>query len=990
MDQLRHRQVLSVFAVCLHLASARAQELPPASAQNLDGKRIASITFDPARQPLELSEIREILPLKPDDLYRPAAVRRAIERLYATGRYRDIQVDATPVADRVALRFITTNSWFTGHVSVEGSLSDPPSHEQLAGAAGLELGLPYDPAQVTAGEENLRRMLLANGYLNATVSHREEPDTTWQQINVVYLVNSGKRIKYKTPEFKGDMSVLSAHDATRATGWPRFLVPGYRGITQNRTRTGVDNIRAKYQTANRLKATVTLDGIRPDGTPLLTVDPGSIVEVHAEGAKVSRSTLKQHVPIFEERTVDADLLAEGANNLRDYFQARGYFEAEVEAADPETRDGKTVLTYTINLGQRHRLAHVEVQGNRYFNTQTIRERLFLVPASFDLRLGRYSEALRRRDEQAIAELYRSNGFSNVKVTSRTEDDYNGKNGDVAAFFMIEEGPQLRVSSLRIEGANKLDLSRTASTLSSQQGQVFSEFNIAADRETVIQAYGAAGFAGVTFEWESSPGATPNTVDLKFVIGEGERQTVRDVAVTGFSTTSAKLVQKQIGLRAGDPLSPAAMAETQRRLYDLGIFARVNMAVQNPDGDERTRTVLYDLDEASRYSLTGGFGAEFARIGGSAAVSDLSDPGGAAGFSPRVSLDLARLNFLGRGQTVSLQTRLSTLQRRAAISYFLPRVFGLTKFDANVSLFYDDTHDVKTFRSKREEFSAQFVQHESKSITMFYRFNYRNVGVSNLKIDPLLLPRLAQSVRVGVAAFNLVQDRRDDPTDPHKGVYNTIDVGLAARAFGSQTSFVRILGRNATYYRLTDKLTLARETQFGIQPAFTNSNAGDATDPIPLPERYYGGGGSGLRAFPENQAGPRDLLTGFPLGGSALFFNNIELRFPLYGSNINGVVFEDAGNIYTSLGKMSLRTEQHSLADFNYMVHAAGFGVRYRTPVGPLRFDFAYSINPPRYNGFPGSYAQLVACSAVGAATPCQASIQQISHFQFFFSIGQAF
>ena len=133
-----------------------------------------------------------------------------------------------------------------------------------------------------------------------------------------------------------------------------------------------------------------------------------------------------------------------------------------------------------------------------------------------------------------------------------------------------------------------------------------------------------------------------------------------------------------------------------------------------------------------------------------------------------------------------------------------------------------------------------------------------------------------------------------------------------------------------------------------------------------------------------------MLTGFPLGGSALFFNNSELRFPLYGSNINGVLFEDAGNIYSSLGKMSLRTDQKNLADFNYMVHAAGFGLRYRTPVGPLRFDLAYSINPPKYNGFPGSYVQLVACSAVGAVTPCQAAVQQISHFQFFFSIGQAF
>jgi outer membrane protein assembly factor BamA len=215
--------------------------------------------------------------------------------------------------------------------------------------------------------------------------------------------------------------------------------------------------------------------------------------------------------------------------------------------------------------------------------------------------------------------------------------------------------------------------------------------------------------------------------------------------------------------------------------------------------------------------------------------------------------------------------------------------------------------------------------------------------------------------------------------------------LATKAFGSQTSFARVLARNATYYRLGEKLVLARETQFGVEPAF-NVPAGEQTsaeqaDAIPLPERFFGGGGYTQRGFPQNQAGPRDFTTGFPLGGSALFFNNTELRFPLYGANINGVLFEDAGNIYSSLSQLSFRVDQRNNADFNYMVHAAVFGVRYRTPVGPLRLDLAYSINPPKYNGFPGSYVQLVQCSE---ANTCQASDQQISHFQFFFSIGQAF
>jgi outer membrane protein assembly complex protein YaeT len=985
MDQVRPGVVLLsvVLASIAPLAWAQAR---------FEGQPVVRIVYDPSPQPIAAEELEALLPLKRDQAYQAGVIRASIERLFATGRYQDIQVDTTQVAGGVAVRFITKGRWFIGHVAVDSDVAEPPSEGQMASAARLDLGLPFDEDALPEAENKIRRLLTDNGYFDPAVSHRLSYDADFQQVNIAFVVRTGRRARYAAPRISGDTSVVSAEEMTRASQWRRFLLPGYRGITQTRTRSGIDHIRLKYETANRLLATVTLEGIEPgadnkSGTPEIKVEPGPVVEIKARGAKTSRNVLKQNVPIFEEHTVDADLLSEGSTNLRDYFQSRGYFDVDVEYRQQQADAGKTEIVYEVNLGIRHRFVHLGISGNRYFDDRTIRERLFLLPSTFAVRRGRYSEALRHRDERTIEDLYRSNGFRDVKVTSEVKDDFNGRKGDEAVFFKVAEGPQYRIAHLFVAGPARLDITGTIASLSSQAGQPFSEFNIAVDRETIIQKYGDSGFADAAFEWDSRPGPDPNTVDLTFTIREGEQQFVRQVVTTGLRTTKPRIVNKQLQLNPGDPLSPSAMADTQRKLYDLGIFSQVDMAVQNPDGDEDHRYVLYDLEEARRYTVTGGVGAEFARIGGSNAITDLSNPGGAPGVSPRLELDVTRLNFLGVGQTVSFQSRLSTLQKRASISYFVPRIFSWPKFDATFSILYDDTNEVRTFQSIRREAAGQIVQHYSKAVTMFYRFNYRAVGVSDLKIDPLLLPLLAQSVRVGVASFNLVQDRRDDPTDPHKGVYNTLDVGLATRLFGSQTSFVRVLGRNATYYRLGEKLILARETQFGWQPAFRIPSNSDPTDAIPLPERFFGGGGNTQRGFPENQAGPRDPLTGFPLGGSALFFNNTELRFPLYGANVNGVLFEDAGNVYSSLSKLSFRTDQHGLADFNYMEHAAGFGVRYRTPVGPVRFDLAYSINPPKYNGFPGSYTQLLQCSI---SNTCQASVQQISHFQFFFSIGQAF
>ncbi|MGA2711776.1 MAG: POTRA domain-containing protein [Bryobacteraceae bacterium] len=995
---MRHCYATSIMSVVLLgcgfalRAGAQVENATNPANAAFDGQRIVNVVFDPPEQPLDARELDEILPVKRDQVYTAANIRSAIERLYASGRYQDIQVDASSVTGGVLIRFITKNSWFIGKVAAKEDFAEPPNAGQLVNASRLQLGDPFDMSQIPVAVENIRKLLVQNGYFDPVVDPQFDYDNTYQQVNITFAIQTGKRARYLPPQVSGDTSVLSPDAIAKATHWHRFLLPGYRGITLSRTRSGINNVRLKYENSNRLLATVVLDGIDENkdehtGTPRITVNPGPTVKITTPGTKISKRQLRQNVPVFEEHTVDADLLTEGASNLRDYFQAQGYFDVEVEYKDREVSNGATEISYVIERGKRHRFVYLGISGNKYFDEKTIRERLFLTPSSFAIRNGRYSEAFVRRDIATITDLYEANGFRDAKVTARNVDNYQGHAGYLAEFFTIEEGPQYLVASLDIKGAKQLDLTKTIGSLSSQPGQVFSEFNVAADRETIIRQYEQNGFPNATFEWNSKPGARPHTFDLQFVIDEGQQQFVRQVVISGLETTRPALVDKQLDLKPGSPLSPTAMSDIQRKLYDLGIFSQVNMAIQNPDGDEDRKYVLYDIDEARRYSITTGFGLQFARIGGSNAVTDLSDPGGAPGVVPRVSMALSRLNLFGRGQTLTVQGVLSTLQKRAALNYFVPKVFNLQKFDATFSLLYDNTFDVRTFQSKREEATVKFTEHVSKPITIFYDFTYRQVGVSDLKIDPLLLPQLAQSVRVGIAEINFIQDRRDDPLDAHKGIYNTVDVGLATKVFGSQTSFARILARNATYHPLGPKLVLARETQVGLQPAFAIPPNSEPGDPIPLAERFFAGGGNTQRGFPENQAGPRDLLTGFPLGGSAMFFNSTELRFPLYGANINGVLFEDAGNVYSSIGAISFRVNQRNQQDFDYMVHAVGFGIRYKTPIGPLRLDLAESLNPPKFNGFPGNYSQLVQCSV---ANTCQASMQQISHFQFFFSIGQAF
>ncbi len=548
---------------------------------------------------------------------------------------------------------------------------------------------------------------------------------------------------------------------------------------------------------------------------------------------------------------------------------------------------------------------------------------------------------------------------------------------------IDEGPQYRVSGITLEGVQSMDKSRLMAHLASAPGQPFSEANVGMDRTFILNQYHDGAYPDANFDWRTTPGPGPHEIALHYFITEGEPRFVREVVVSGLHHTRRRILQRSMLLKPGDPLSWTEMGMMQRRLYNLGVFDTVNMAIQNPDGDTENKDVLFQLTEGHRYDLNLGFGAEVARFGGS--QTSLNNPAGTTGIAPRVDLDVTRNDMFGLGHSLNFKGRYSTLDRLASLTYSVPHYRDVEGRNITVTGTYENIRDVLTFTARRVEGSTQLSKQVSKGTTALFRYTWRDIQVdqSTLKINPLLIPLTSQPARLGIVAASLIRDHRDDPVNAHRGLYDSVDVEMVDHYFGGNRNFSRILGRNSYYKRIAGDTILAFNTEFGwIHPFGIPSNI-NPSDYVPLPERFFGGGSTSNRGFPDNQAGPRDPLTGFPLGGNAIFFHTTEIRFPLIGANIGGVVFHDMGNVFSNLGDISFRVHQNDLNDFNYMVHAAGFGIRYRTPVGPFRVDLAYSINPPTFHGLQGTYQQLL----FNNATP---TIQSVSHFQFFFSIGQAF
>jgi outer membrane protein assembly complex protein YaeT len=975
----------------------------PDAQTRLIGRTVEQVRVLGAVGGLEQSELLEKIPVKSGARLERSNLRESLRLLFESGRFAEVVAEASPLpSGGVAVEFRTQPNYFNRGVTVSGLPKIGPNETQVVNTGRLELGTLFTEEKLKDSKNRILRLLHDHGYWNAQVGavlHRHE-DT--QQMDVEFHVKAGEAARVGKLTVRGDpdLSIQEAVAICRMQQGKRV-----RGDLLQRA---VARLRKRYVKQHRLRAQLTtgVPVFHADSNTVdyaFDVERGPVVDIRAEGMPLSRGKLKRYVPVYEEHAVDEDLLNEGRRNLRDYLQQQGYFDAVVQVRqDEDAEHDKQHIVYTIQRGQRRKLAAIEVQGNKRFNAATLRERMGTQVSSMLLPHGRYSQSLLANDVQAIKNLYLANGYQSVKVNSEILDNFHGARGEMKVVVKVDEGPLVTVGSLEIRGSHAVNAEDIRGMVNTRAGQPFSEATTADDREVVMNYYFNRGFPSVQLDSSAkySDEAHPR-MDVIFNIHEGDQEFVNRVLVSGVEHTKQHIVDRAVVIHGGAPLSQEKMLQTQRNLYDLGIFNEVQTAIENPDGAEKQKDVLFQIKEAKRWTVNYGFGLEI----GSGLTCSAQD-GSAQGqtcVSPRVILDVTRINFRGRDEALIFKSHFGNLQKRASLSFDQPRWFDLPNWRMTVTALYDNTRDVNTFSSDRLEGSIQLTQRATKATQLLYRFAYRRIKVDPNSFpsgfSPDLIPIYSQPVRVGMPSLTYLRDTRDDPLTSTKGTYNTFDVGVASGAFGSEANFGRLLAQNATYYKFHGNWVVARSLRIGVESPYGSLGF------IPLPERYFVGGSNSHRGFAINQAGPRDPYSGAPLGGSAMIVNNIELRLPpvplpFVGNNLSFVLFHDIGNdfgtaneMWKNLTRMNQRgqascrklslTDPTATCDFSYMSQAVGTGLRYRTPIGPVRVDMGYNLNPP-------VFPVKAPCAGVTGTCTAIPHVEQVRHFNFYFSIGQTF
>jgi len=914
------------------------------------------------------------LPIRAGQAMDVAQVRESLKELYRSGRFADVQAETSAAPGGLRLDFVVVENYFINRVRVLG-LKEPPSEAVALSVMRLSLGEVFTEAKLQEAMGRLGQLLEEEGFYQAIATYEiaRRPET--RQLDITVTADPGKRARIGEIHVQNQTPFHDPRLISRAR-----LKPGKEVTALRRTR-GAERLRNYLVGQGYLGSRVMVRrGEYDRNTNRLTLEleafTGPRIRVEVAGARVSDSDLRDLLPIYQEGTVDEDLLREGQRNLRAQFEHDGYFDTRVTYST--TRQEETeIIRYEIERGERRRLAGIEILGNQYFSDSTLLPRLRVAPARF-LSPGRFNTRLVEQDVESLRELYRTNGFLSAEASSELLQDYRGKRGDLFLRLHVTEGPQTLIGSMKLEGNSALDDDFLMNDMTYGAGQPFSEFNVNADRYNILGNYFHNGFPEARVEVEITPAAEPHRMNVVYKIHEGPEVRVARVLIDGYENTRRERITREVEIEAGGPLRQGDVIDTLRQLYELGVFNRVQVAPQNPDGTDPSKTMVVLVDEARRYTLSYGLGLEFQRI-----ESETNPGENEVRVAPRGLFEISKNNVLGRAHTLGFRARASTLQGRALLTYSAPAFLGRPSLTYLATGLYDRTRDVSTFTADRYEAGMQVAWRRTPSAptTILMRYAFRRVVVdpSSLKIDPQEIPLFSQPTRISGPGATWIRDRRNRPADATEGNFNTLDISIASKPLGSSASFARLFLQNSSFHSIGRSLVFARSARFGVQEPFSDTIA----DEVPLPERFFAGGGYSLRGFGLNQSGPRDPVTGFPVGGLALLVFNNELRFPLrlpfLGEKLGGAFFYDAGNVFSRLEDITFRAEP-SAADIasgrlNYFSHSVGIGLRYPTPVGPVRLDLGYLLNPSRFSIDDG----------MGGST-----LKRLPRFQFFLSIGPTF
>lgn len=628
-------------------------------------------------------------------------------------------------------------------------------------------------------------------------------------------------------------------------------------------------------------------------------------------SEVKDEKIKEALTLKENTVLDRVLLGENAEKIKALYNEEGYYLATVNPVI-ESDGLEATVSFRINEGPEVKVKRITFIGNKFFTDKKLKSFMQTSEVgwwSFVTKSGKFNEFMLQNDLAVMLGQYFDNGYIQADVT-----DYRVLLSEDKKYFYvtvaISEGEQYKVGNLDITGEMLPSTSKEEllKKLKLEKGQVFSRSKMSKGIDAITDVYGDQGYAYADIKPLTRVDKEAKTVDITIDIKKNELVYIEKIDVTGNVRTRDKVIRREVELGEGDLFSSSAIRRSRNNLKRLGYFEDVKIAQDQGSNNERMRLGV-DVKERPTGSISLGFGySSVDKLIGTASI--------------------AQANLMGTGIKLDLSGTISATSSKYVLGFTEPWLF-----DKPLSAGFDIYNTDKTysdFSLRKKGFDVRLGFPLTDRYTRGYvTYKFEDVNITDVA-DTASSFIKEQAGRSTESSIKLLarRDTRDDAFFPTEGHTLNASVEFAGGPLGGTSYFIKYEGDAVKFF------SLPWDTTFSLHGAAGYIMSYDGHTP-PIYERYFLGGMNSIRGFETRGISPKDPQTGDLIGGSAMLVANSEFLFPLFPQqNIRGLVFLDVGNTYDGIRKVDL-------GDLRY---GAGFGIRWFSPIGPLRLELGFNLN----------------------------------------------
>jgi outer membrane protein insertion porin family len=589
--------------------------------------------------------------------------------------------------------------------------------------------------------------------------------------------------------------------------------------------------------------------------------------------------------------------------IRQKYEEEGFFGVRTQPRLERTPEGDLRVVFRIDEGQKFYIDRIVIEGNTALTAKQIKEAMatkerFLWVLPF----AKVHRKVFEDDLERILALYGDNGFIQARVESHEilPDPARGK---IVLRTRVVEGPQFRVGRLVIRGNEVLSEEEIRKLLVVKEGDVFNRSQVRNGIRRITDRYSEIGRARADVSPNTEIRADTQTLDLTVNIREGSEVYVERINITGNTKSSEKVLRRELRVTEGELFTNQKLVRSRQRLFNLGYFDEVNASVEPGSAPDK---IIVNIDVKERATGLFSVGAGYSSVD-----------------SLFATLDVTQRNLFGRGYEVFGRFRIGSKSRLGQVGFTDPYLFDIPlRAGADI---YDREREYNDFTEERFGGDLRFAYPLTEYIIASAIYRLENVEITNVSEEASddLKKELGEKLN-SVIELGLGRDTRDNIFEPTTGSRNTLDLAFAG--LGGDTKFYRVVAESSWFLP-----TGIFDWVLGLR-GLAGVVEGWGGEEVPIFERFFLGGASSLRGQKTRSVGPTDSQ-GAVIGGTSELLFSAELLIPIF-PRFRVAVFFDAGNAYgfgTDFDPTNLRL-------------GAGVGIRFFSPLGPLRLDWGYNLD----------------------------------------------